>query len=57
VIDYDALVAASRAPLLVAVRRQGRPRGTQDLIIATTASATSEKLYPPTLRLTRTFPA
>jgi tRNA(fMet)-specific endonuclease VapC len=39
VIDYDAAVAASHAKLLAATRRQGRPRGAHDLIIAATAQA------------------
>jgi len=44
VIDYDAVVAASHAELLVAVRRQGRPRGAHDLIIAATAHATQREV-------------
>lgn len=40
VIPYDVSVAESHATLLVAVRRQGRPRGAHDLIIAATAHAT-----------------
>jgi tRNA(fMet)-specific endonuclease VapC len=40
VIDYDLTVAAAHAKLLAAVRRQGRPRGAHDLIIAATALAT-----------------
>lgn len=39
VIDYNVDVAESHAQLLVAVRKQGRPRGAHDLIIAATASA------------------
>ena len=39
IVDYDAAVAASHAELLVTVRRQGRPRGADDLIIAATAKA------------------
>jgi tRNA(fMet)-specific endonuclease VapC len=37
IIDYDLEVARAHAQLLVAVRRQGRPRGAHDLIIASTA--------------------
>jgi tRNA(fMet)-specific endonuclease VapC len=37
VIDYDLTVAAAHAALLAEVRRQGRPRGAHDLIIAATA--------------------
>ena len=44
IIDYDATVAASHAQLLVAVRRQGRPRGAHDLIIAATANATQREV-------------
>ena len=44
IVDYDATVAASHAELLVAVRRQGRPRGAHDLIIAATARATEREV-------------
>lgn len=40
IIDYDRVVAESHADLLVAVRRQGRPRGAHHLIIAATSRAT-----------------
>jgi tRNA(fMet)-specific endonuclease VapC len=40
IVDYSATVAASHAELLAAVRRQDRPRGAHDLIIAATARAT-----------------
>ena len=43
-IPYDAHVAAHHAELLVAVRRQGRPRGAHDLVIAATARATGRTL-------------
>ena len=39
VIDYDLEVADAHAQLLVFVRRQGRPRGAHDLVIAATALA------------------
>ena len=39
IIDYDLHVASVHAKLLVAARRQGRPRGAHDLIIAATARA------------------
>jgi tRNA(fMet)-specific endonuclease VapC len=39
VIDYDLAEAGEHARLLVAVRRQGRPRGAHDLQIAATAIA------------------
>ncbi|MBO0732655.1 MAG: PIN domain-containing protein [Acidimicrobiaceae bacterium] len=44
IIDYDTAVAAAHAELLVAVRRQGRPRGAHDLIIAATAKATQREV-------------
>jgi tRNA(fMet)-specific endonuclease VapC len=37
IVDYDLEVAKAHSQLLVAVRRQGRPRGAHDLIIAATA--------------------
>jgi tRNA(fMet)-specific endonuclease VapC len=40
VLDYDITVASVHATLLATVRRQGRPRGAHDLIIAATARAT-----------------
>ena len=40
VVDYDLVVAEAHAQLLLAVRKQGRPRGAHDLIIAATARAT-----------------
>jgi tRNA(fMet)-specific endonuclease VapC len=39
VIAYDVAVADAHARLLVAVRRQGAPRGAHDLLIAATATA------------------
>lgn len=39
VIAYDEVVARAHADLLAAVRREGRPRGAHDLIIAATAVA------------------
>lgn len=38
-VDYDQDVAEEHAALLAHVRRQGRPRGAHDLIIAATAKA------------------
>lgn len=40
-IDYDLNIALVHSNLLAAVRRQGRPRGAHDLIIAATARATA----------------
>lgn len=44
VLDYDSTVASAHAQLLVATRRQGRPRGAHDLIIAATASSTQREV-------------
>jgi len=44
IVDYDQAVAASHAELLAFVRRQGRPRGAHDLIIAATAKATQREV-------------
>ncbi len=44
VLNYDLDVAAAHAELLVAVRRQGVPRGAHDLIIAATAKASSRTI-------------
>lgn len=44
VLDYDRDVAEVHAELLVHVRRQGRPRGAHDLIIAATARAASRSI-------------
>lgn len=41
VAEYDLTVARTHARLLAHVRRQGRPRGAHDLIIAATAAATA----------------
>lgn len=40
IVEYDVTVAEAHAALLDAVRRQGRPRGAHDLVIAATAAAT-----------------
>lgn len=39
ILPYDQSVAEVHARLLVEVRRQGRPRGAHDLVIAATAAA------------------
>jgi tRNA(fMet)-specific endonuclease VapC len=44
IVDYDDTVASSHAELLAHVRRQGRPRGAHDLIIAATAKATQREV-------------
>lgn len=41
VLDYDLTIAEAHADLLVEVRRQGRPRGAHDLMIAATAKASA----------------
>ncbi len=40
IVEYGRAVAEAHAELLVDVRRQGRPRGAHDLMIAATAKAT-----------------
>ncbi|MGO4754724.1 PIN domain-containing protein [Streptomyces sp. 2MCAF27] len=42
--DYTTDVAAIHARLLAHVRREGKPRGAHDLIIAATAAATARTL-------------
>jgi len=44
IVDYDLEVAQAHAELLVAVRRQGRPRGAHDLIIGATAVSSGRSL-------------
>ena len=44
ILDYDLAVARTHAQLLVIVRRQGRPRGAHDLIIAATALSSNRWL-------------
>ncbi|NNN02205.1 MAG: PIN domain-containing protein [Acidimicrobiaceae bacterium] len=44
ILDYDLAVARVHAQLLVIVRRQGRPRGSHDLIIAATALSSGRSL-------------
>lgn len=44
VVDYDRAVAEAHADLLLVVRRQGRPRGAHDLIIAASARATDREV-------------
>ncbi len=44
IIAYDRRVAVEHAELLGAVRRQGRPRGAHDLLIAATARATDRTI-------------
>ena len=44
VISYDEPTALRHADLLVHVRRDGRPRGAHDLIVAATAAATGRTL-------------
>jgi tRNA(fMet)-specific endonuclease VapC len=44
IIAYDRNVAVEHAELLVTVRKQGRPRGAHDLLIAATARATDRTI-------------
>ncbi|MCU4183792.1 PIN domain-containing protein [Acidiferrimicrobium sp. IK] len=56
VVDYDTNVAAAHADLLVATRRQGRPRGAHDLIIAATATATQREVVSADIAAFRDLP-
>ena len=40
ILPYDLVTAEAHAELLAAIRRQGRPRGAHDLVIAATALST-----------------
>jgi tRNA(fMet)-specific endonuclease VapC len=44
ILEYDLGVAEAHAQLLLAVRRQGRPRGAHDLVIAATAVASERSV-------------
>lgn len=44
IVDYDLSVAQAHSRLLVAVRRQGRPRGPHDLIIAASALSSNRAI-------------
>jgi tRNA(fMet)-specific endonuclease VapC len=44
IVDYGLEVARAHAELLVAVRRQGRPRDAHDLIIAATALSSGRSI-------------
>ena len=44
ILDYDLAVARTHAKLLAFLRRQGRPRGAHDLIIAATTLAANRIL-------------
>ena len=48
--DYTAETARAHATLLVATRRQGRPQGGHDLIIAATALATGRAVVTTNAR-------
>jgi tRNA(fMet)-specific endonuclease VapC len=50
VVVYDAAVAEDHAALLGEVRRQGRPRGAYDLIIAATARTTRRTVITADVR-------
>ena len=56
VLNYDLDVAAAPAELLVAVRRQGVPRGAHDLIIAATAKASSRTIVTADVTAFRDLP-
>jgi len=44
ILAYDRNVAIEHAELLIAVRKQGRPRGAHDLLIAATARASERTI-------------
>jgi tRNA(fMet)-specific endonuclease VapC len=44
IAEYDITVARSHARLMAHMRRQGKPRGAHDLVIAATAVATAREL-------------
>lgn len=56
VVDYNSAVAEYHAELLVAVRRQGQPRGAHDLIIAATAKATQREVVSADLAAFKDLP-
>lgn len=56
VLNYDLDVATAHAELLVAVRRQGVPRGAHDLIIAATAKASSRTIVTADTNAFRDLP-
>ena len=56
IVDYNSTVASSHAQLLVHTRRQGRPRGAHDLIIAATARATERELVSADFAAFRDLP-
>jgi tRNA(fMet)-specific endonuclease VapC len=56
IIDYDLDVANAHARLLVAVRRQGRPRGAHDLLIAATAVASDRVVVTADATALEDFP-
>jgi tRNA(fMet)-specific endonuclease VapC len=55
-VDYGEAVASSHAELVAFGRRQGRPSGAHDLIIAATAKATQREVVPLTPPPTVIFP-
>lgn len=56
IVNYDLDVAAAHTELLVAVRRQGVPRGAHDLIIAATAKASNRTVVTADTRAFRGLP-
>lgn len=55
-ITYDTAVAEAHAELLIAVRRQGVPRGAHDLIIAATARASGRAVMTADARAFHDLP-
>lgn len=56
IINYDLSVARAHSRLLVAVRRQGRPSGAHDLIIAASALSTNRVIVTADQAAFRDFP-
>ena len=56
VLAYDVFVAEAHAVLLGEVRRQGRPRGAHDLLIAATAAATGRTVVTADARAFEDLP-
>jgi tRNA(fMet)-specific endonuclease VapC len=56
IIDYDLAVARTHSQLLLTVRRQGRPRGAHDLIIASTALSSNRTIITADRRAFRDLP-
>ncbi len=56
IVDYDLEIAEAHAQLLVVVRKQGRPRGAHDLMIAATALSTHRSVVTADARAFEQLP-